>query len=117
VLNGGDTTGLAARVAAGLAGVGFRAGRVGNTGALASTEVRYGPGASAQAGPIAALFGAAAVASGSVPPHQVEILLGASATLPHIAASAASRGPDTIIPTAGPQGGAVTAKDGIPCVN
>jgi hypothetical protein len=49
-----------------------------------------------------------------VPPHQVEILLGASATLPHIPASAA---PDPVIPTAGPQGGAVVAKNGIPCVN
>ena len=38
--------------------------------------------------PIAALFGVTAVASGSVPPHQVEILLGGSATLPHIPVSA-----------------------------
>ena len=117
VLNGGNTTGLAARVAAALAGAGFRAGRVGNTSALASTEVRYGPGTSAQAGPIAALFGVTAVASGSVPPHQVEILLGGSATLPHIPASAPARSPGPVIPTAGPQGGAVIAGNGIPCVN
>ena len=117
VLNGGNSTGLAARVAAGLAGAGFRAGRVGNTSARSATEVRYGPGASAQAGPIAALFGADAVASGSVPPLQVEILLGASATLPHIPASATPGAPDPVIPTAGPQGGAVVAKNGIPCVN
>lgn len=117
VLNGGTTTGLAARVAAALAGAGFRAGQVGNTRARSATEVRYGPGASAPAGPIAALFGVAAVASGSVPPHQVEILLGASATLPHIPASAAPGAPDPVIPTAGPQGGAVVAKNGIPCVN
>jgi hypothetical protein len=52
-----------------------------------------------------------------VPPHQVEILLGASATLPHILASAAPGAPDPVIPTAGPQGGAVVAKNGIPCVN
>jgi hypothetical protein len=117
VLNGGNTTGLAARVAAALAGAGFRAGRVGNTSALASTEVRYGPGTSAQAGPIAALFGVTAVASGSVPPRQVEILLGGSATLPHIPASAPARSPGPVIPTAGPQGGAVIAGNGIPCVN
>ena len=117
MLNGGNSTGLAARVAAGLAGAGFRAGRVGNTRARSATEVRYGPGASAQAGPIAALFGADAVASGSVPPLQVEILLGASATLPHIPASATPGAPDPVIPTAGPQGGAVVAKNGIPCVN
>lgn len=59
----------------------------------------------------------AAVASGSVPPHQVEILLGASATLPHIPASAPPGAPDPVIPTSGPQGGAVGAKNGIPCVN
>ena len=117
VLNGGNTTGLAARVAAALAGAGFRAGHVGNTSALASTEVRYGPGASAQAGPIATLFGMTAVASGSVAPHQVEILLGAGATLPHIPAPATPRAPGTAVPTAGPQGGAVVATNGIPCVN
>ena len=117
VLNGGNTTGLAARVTAALAGVGFRAGNVGNTSARSSTEVRYGPGASAPASRIAALFGVAARASGSLPPHQVEILLGASATLPRIPASAPPGAPAPVIPTAGPQGGAVVAKNGIPCVN
>ena len=52
-----------------------------------------------------------------MPPHQVEILLGASATLPHIPASATARAPGPVLPTAGPQGGAVTAANGIPCVN
>jgi hypothetical protein len=51
------------------------------------------------------------------PPHQVEILLGASATLPHIPASATPGAPDPVIPTSGLQGGAVVAKNGIPCVN
>jgi anti-sigma factor RsiW len=118
VLNGGSTTGLAARVSAALAGAGFRAGQVGNTGALTSTVVRYGPAAPAAAGPIAALFGATAVASNSVAAHHVEILLGAGATLPHIPASGTSPAPGaTVIPTTGPQGGAVIAKNGIPCVN
>jgi LCP family protein required for cell wall assembly len=118
VLNGGNTTGLAARVSAALAGAGFRAGQVGNTGALTSTVVRYGPGASAAAGPIAALFGATAVASTTVAAHHVEILLGAGATLPRIPASGTSPAPGAaVIPTTGPQGGAVIAKNGIPCVN
>jgi hypothetical protein len=52
----------------------------------------------------------------------VEILLGVSATVPHITTPAVSthpapRTPSVVIPTTGPQGGAVTARNGIPCVN
>jgi LCP family protein required for cell wall assembly len=117
VLNGGYTTGLAARISAALTNAGYRAGTVGNTGIRASTAVRYGTGASASASRIAALFGVTAVASPSVAAGQVEILLGTGATMPSIPASSASPTPAVTIPTTGPQGGAVAAKDGIPCVN
>jgi LCP family protein required for cell wall assembly len=116
VLNGGYTAGLAARVSAALSKAGYRAGTVGNTGLRSSTAVRYGTGASASATRIAALFGVTAVASASVAAGQVEILLGTSATMPNIPASSTAQTPVTI-PTTGPQGGAVAAKDGIPCVN
>jgi LCP family protein required for cell wall assembly len=114
VLNGGYTTGLAARISAALATAGYRAGTVGNTSPRTATVVRYGTGASASASKIAALFGVTAVASGSVAAGHVEILLGATATMPNISASST---PAVTIPTTGPQGGAVIAKDGIPCVN
>ncbi len=116
VLNGGDTAGLAGRVSAALGRAGYRAGRVANTSSRASTAIRFGSGASASAGRIARLFGVTATASSSVPPGHVEIMLGASATVP--ATSAPSQPPaSAAIPTAGPQGGAVTAQNGIPCVN
>jgi LCP family protein required for cell wall assembly len=117
VLNGGYTTGLAARISAALTTAGYRAGTVGNTGLRTSTTVRYGTGASASASRIAALFGVTAVASASVAAGHVEILLGTSATMPNVPASGTSQTPAVTIPTTGPQGGAVTAKDGIPCVN
>ena len=65
-------------------------GAVGNTGSRTTTAVRYGAGASANAGRIAAMFGVTAVASASARAGHVEILLGASATLPNIAAPAAA---------------------------
>jgi LCP family protein required for cell wall assembly len=117
VLNGGYTTGLAARISAALTTAGYRAGTVGNTSLRTSTAVRYGTGASASASRIATLFGVTAVASASVAAGHVEILLGTSATMPNIPASSTPQTPAVTIPTTGPQGGAVTAKDGIPCVN
>jgi LCP family protein required for cell wall assembly len=120
VLNGGDTTGLAARVSAALVKVGYRAGEIGNTSSRAATAVVYGAGASASAGTIARLFGVTATASASVPARHVEILLGASATVPaisNVTELPASHSPSVVIPSTGPQGGAVQAKDGIPCVN
>jgi LCP family protein required for cell wall assembly len=116
VLNGGYTTGLAARISTALTTAGYQAGTVGNTGTRTATAVRYGTGASASASKIAALFGVTAVASTSVAAGHVKILLGTSATMPKIPASSTVQTPVTI-PTTGPQGGAVTAKDGIPCVN
>jgi hypothetical protein len=63
------------------------------------------------------LFGVIAVASASVAAGHVEILLGTGATMPNVPASSTPQTPAVTIPTTGPQGGAVTAKDGIPCVN
>jgi LCP family protein required for cell wall assembly len=116
VLNGGATAGLAGRVSAGLARAGYRAGRVGNTSYRTTTAVRYGPGASANASKIATMFGVTAAASASVASGHVEILLGASATVPHISAPGKPK-KRSVIPSKGPQGGAVSAKNGIPCVN
>jgi hypothetical protein len=105
------------RVSAALASTGYQAGQVGNTASRTATAVRYGAGASAQAGRIAARFGAAATASASVAAGHVQVLLGASATVPGIPPSDQSKAPASVIPTPGPQGGAVTARNGIPCVN
>jgi LCP family protein required for cell wall assembly len=120
VFNGGATNGLAGRTSAALAKAGYRAGRVGNTSYRTTTAVLYGARASANARKIAAMFGVTAVASASVAPGHVKILLGASATVPTVPAvstPAATRTPPVVIPTTGPQGGAVGAKNGIPCVD
>jgi len=122
VFNGGSTTGLAGRVSAALAQAGYRAGQVSNTAYRTSTAVLYGPGAAARvnAGRIAALFGVRAAPGTSVAAGHVEVMLGASATVPHISPSSGGSvkpSPGSSIPTTGPQGGAVTAKNGIPCVN
>ena len=117
VLNGGDTTGLAGRVSAALAAAGYRAGEVGSTSYRTTTTVRYGPGASASAGKIATMFGVTAAASALAAAGHVEILLGASATVPNISAPRKPRTPTVVIPATGPQGGAVSAENGIPCVN
>ncbi len=122
VFNGGATTGLAGRVSAALARAGYRAGTVGNTSYRTTTAVLHGAGASANASKIAVMFGVAAVASTSVAAGHVEILLGVGATVPNISTPAVStpsppRTPSVVIPTTGPQGGAVTAQNGIPCVD
>jgi LCP family protein required for cell wall assembly len=119
VLNGGHTKGLARSVSRALAKTGYPAGKVGNTDLRAATAVLYGTGASANASRIAALFGVSAAASTSVAPRHVEILLGVSATVPRISTSPAveTAPPSVVIPSTGPQGGAVAAKNGIPCVN
>ncbi len=118
VLNGGNTTGLAAQVSAALVNVGYKAGKVGNTSPLTTTEVLYGTGSAASAGKIASLFNVTAAASSTVPAGHVEILLGADATLPDVSATPTpSASAPTPPPATGPQGGPVNAKDGIPCVN
>jgi LCP family protein required for cell wall assembly len=127
VLNGGETTGLARRVSTALARTGYAAGAVGNTALRPGTTVMYGAGASASAKKIGALFGVVAVPGAGMRPGHVEILLGTTTTFPAslaaigAAGSAPSQtpspGPSSVIPTSGPQGGAVGAQNGIPCVN
>ncbi len=118
VLNGGNTAGLAARDSAALAAAGYRTGKVGNTRSRTTTAVRYGPGATAVAKTIAKLFGVTAAASSSVAAGQVEVLLGVTTTTP-ISVPVASPSPSasSVAPATGPQGGAVSAENGIPCVN
>jgi LCP family protein required for cell wall assembly len=120
VLNGGTTAGLAARDSAALAAAGYKAGKVGNTSSRTTTAVRYGRGASAAAKAVAKLFGVTAAASPSVVAGHVEVLLGATATTPisvPVVSPSPSASPSSVIPTTGPQGGAVSAENGIPCVN
>jgi LCP family protein required for cell wall assembly len=123
VYNGGNTAGLAGEVSAALVKDGYTAGKVGNTSSLTTTEVLYGTGASAAASKIASQFSVTAQASSTVAADHVEVLLGADATLPAtLPATGAPSSPSpstspTAIPTTGPQGGAVSAQNGIPCVN
>jgi len=124
VLNGGNSQGLAGRVSAALARAGYRVGTPGDTSYRTTTAVLYSAGESAEAGRLAAIFGATATVSASLAAGHVEVLLGASATVPTTipaisgaASPTPAPAPTTAIPTSGPQGGAVTAKDGIPCVN
>ena len=118
VLNGGPTTGLAARISAALVKAGYQAGTVGNTPSRTATSVSYGPGASANAAALARMFGVTAAQAPSLAAGQVQILLGAGAVLPGALAASQPQPAATIVPTAGPQGGAVIApKNGIPCVN
>jgi len=121
VYNGGSTEGLASQVLAALVKDGYTAGQVGNTSALTTTEVLYGTGTSAYASKIASMFGVTAAASSNVAAGHVEVMLGADATVPGSAASPSSSGSasssPTSIPSTGPQGGAVTATNGIPCVD
>ena len=119
VFNGGDTAGLAHHVSATLVEAGYRAGQIGNTSYRTTTAVLYGKGAAASGRAIARLFGVSAAASASVRRDHVEILLGASATVPVISLPSPSPSPSPTvpIPTTGPQGGAVSSDNGIPCVN
>ena len=117
VFNGGYTSGLAQRVSAALKKAGYRAGQVGNTSHRATTAVLYGTAAAAQASKIAAMFGVPAAPSASVTSGHVDILLGASAEVPVISPPGTTPAPPVAIPTTGPQGGAVAAENGIPCVN
>jgi LCP family protein required for cell wall assembly len=127
VLNGGGTPGLALRVSQAMVQAGFKAGQIGNATTHAATEVLYGTGEAANAGRIASAFGVTAAASASVAANHVEVLIGAgTTTAPTVSAAPAagsgasgspSSSPSSIIPTSGPQGGAVGAQKGIPCVD
>jgi LCP family protein required for cell wall assembly len=115
VYNGGSTPGLAGQVSAALAEQGFKAGVIGNTSALSTTQVLYGTGASASASRIASEFSVTATASSTVTAGHVEVMLGANATVPSTSPTPSSSA--VAAPTTGAQGGAVAAKDGIPCVD
>jgi LCP family protein required for cell wall assembly len=117
VYNGGSTPGLAGQVSTALVKDGYQAGQIGNTSALATTEVLYGTGSAASASKIAALFGVTATASSTVAAGHVEVMLGANATVPGASVSPTASSSAVPIPTTGAQGGAVNAKNGIPCVD
>jgi hypothetical protein len=115
VYNGGSTPGLAGQVSDALVKDGFTAGLVGNTGALSATQVLYGTGSSASGGQIAKLFGVSATASTQVAAGHVQVMLGGNAGVP--GATPSSSTSVVPLPTTGVQGGAVNAKNGIPCVD
>jgi hypothetical protein len=115
VYNGGSTPGLAGDVSAALVKDGFKAGQVSNTTALTATQVLYGTGAAASGAKIASLFGVSATASAAVASGHVQVNLGPTARVP--AATASPSNSPTALPTTGAQGGAVIAKNGIPCVD
>ncbi len=119
VLNGGSAQGLAGRVSAAFTRAGYQPGQVGNTAARPATAVGYGVGTAASARQIARLFGVAAVASPSVAAGHVLIELGASATVPAVPefGTKARPRPSASASSPGPQGGAVRAQNGIPCVD
>ena len=117
VYNGGNTQGLAGLVSAALAKDGYKAGQIGNTGALTTTQVTYGAGSAASASKIASLFGVTATASSTVAAGHVQVMLGADATVPGASPTPTSSSSVVPIPTTGAQGGAVNAKNGIPCVD
>ena len=115
VFNGGSTQGLAGQVSAALVKDGFRAGQISNTTALATTQVLYGTGVAASGAKIASLFGVTATASATVAAGHVQVNLGGDAAVPGATPSASSSA--VALPTTGAQGGAVVAKNGIPCVD
>jgi LCP family protein required for cell wall assembly len=120
VYNGGTTPGLAAAVSAALVKDGYQAGKIGNASSqLTTTEVLYGSGTSASASKIASLLNVTATASSAVAAGHVKVLLGPSATLQEVTATPSPSTPSTAvtIPSTGPQGGSVSAKNGIPCVD
>ena len=82
VYNGGSTPGLAGQVSTALVKDGYTAGLIGNTGALATTQVLYGAGSAASAGKIASLFGVTATASATVAAGHVQVMLGGNAAVP-----------------------------------
>ena len=124
VFNGSQTPMLASKVSAAMVQAGFKAGDVGNGTARTTTEVLYGTGEAANASRVASAFGVTAAAGTSVAANHVEVLIGAdTTTVPTISAattttpSPSSPSSSPVIPTTGPQGGAVGAEKGIPCVN
>jgi LCP family protein required for cell wall assembly len=137
VYNGGHTPGLAKRVLGAFTGTGYHGGKLGNTAQRATTAVVYGAGAAVNATGIAAKFGVAASASGTVRADHVQVLLGAASTsVPNLAVglaagqsgvsasrSGSAAGQSAVAPgqpgiTPGlPDSGVSVSGDGIPCVD
>jgi LCP family protein required for cell wall assembly len=115
VYNGGSTQGLASQVSDALVKDGFKPGLIGNASALSATQVLYGTGSAAGASQVARLFGVSATASTQVPAGHVQVMLGGNAAVP--GATPSSSTSVVPLPTTGVQGGAVNAKNGIPCVD
>ncbi|MFB9566640.1 LCP family protein [Saccharopolyspora hordei] len=123
VLNATRNPGLAKRVRSELSGRGVEVGRAGNTGARASSVVRYAPGAAATADQVAALLGGLPTErDASLPRGRVQVLLGSDYRGPGaprfappaaVALDGPARQQSTSTP---PDPGTITA-DGIPCVN
>jgi LCP family protein required for cell wall assembly len=128
VYNGGTTQGLAGQVSQALAGGGYRQGLVADAREpVATTEVLYGAGAAGSGDALARLFSVTARSRGSVATGHVEIVLATGAGVPAVGsvtsttskggATGAAGGSGSTPVTAGPEGGTVSAVDGIPCVN
>jgi LCP family protein required for cell wall assembly len=130
VYNAGNTPGLAKQVSDALVKQGYTAGVVQNaTTPLSATEVLYGTGAATSAAHIASMYSVTASASASVSAGHVQVILGANATGPGVSssssssssasssASPSSTSSPVSIPTTGAQGGLISAKNGIPCVD
>jgi LCP family protein required for cell wall assembly len=116
VYNGGTVPGLAGQVSAALVKQGYKAGLVQTaTSQVTTTEVRYGTGAAGSGSRIASLFGVTATASPTVAAGHVEVILSSQATVP--TATPTPVNSVVPIPTTGAQGGAINAKNGIPCVD
>ena len=123
VLNGSGTPGAAADDSRALTALGFAAGRTGNAPPRGSTVVRYGSGAQAAAGQIAARLGpgTSTVPDPELPARRVEVVLGTGAVpltgaVPSPDASGSASGgatPAGDIPFQGP----AVRMGGIPCVN
>ncbi|MFJ2030688.1 LCP family protein [Streptosporangium sp. NPDC087985] len=115
VMNGTGQAGLAAKVAASLSGAGYVTGAIGNTTSRATTAVRYGAGAGADAKKIAGVFGVTATPDPVVSSGHVEIDLGQDARVVPQVPSRTSTQAATRTPT--PQPSTVVNGGGIPCVD
>jgi LCP family protein required for cell wall assembly len=120
VRNGSGQEGAAGRLADALAAKGFTKGQTTTIDPQPVSQVFYGQGGSEDAGTVAHLLGGLPVsASPAAEAQHVIVYLGQGFTMPDSlqAASATSGTPSTtVIPTEGPQGGAVVGGD-VPCVD
>jgi hypothetical protein len=118
--NGSGQDGLAGRLAGALVAKGFAKGQTTTIDPQPASQVFYGQGGRDDAVKLAQLLGGLPVSASSAAEAQhVVVYLGGGFTMPDSlqAASATSGTPSTtVIPTEGPQGGAVVGGD-VPCVD